>query len=106
MPDDLAVAAHLNAALAQSMSTASLVVDPGVPGAVLRALATMARASKRHQAELGVALRRAGLALSADAQAAALQQLCDVGSVSDVIVLEDGGVLLSVTSGGMERAYR
>jgi hypothetical protein len=81
-------------------------MDPGIPRAVLRALATMARISKRQQAELDVALRRAGLILGHETQMAAVRHLTEVASVSDVIVLDDGGVLLSVTLAGMERAYR
>lgn len=106
MPDDLSVAARLSASLPQAFSTPCVSMEPGVPGAVLRAIAAMARASKRHQAELGVALRRAGLLLTPEVQMAAVQHLSDVASVTDVITLDDGGVLLSVTSAGMERAYR
>ena len=106
MPDDLAKALRLTIEVAQASATEHIGMEPGIPGAVLRAVATMARSSKRHQAELGVALRRAGLMLSNDVQRAALRQLCEVASVADVIELDDGGILLSVTSAGMERAYR
>ncbi len=79
----------------------------GLSGAVLRAVAAMARVSKRQQAELQAALERAGLAsLSQEQRAAALCHLCDTASIEDVIPLDDGGVLLSVTSAGMERASR
>ncbi len=81
-------------------------MEPGLPAAVLRALAAMARISKRQQAELDVALRRAGLILPLSQQAEALRHLCETASVEDVIPLDDGGVLLSVTSAGMERASR
>ena len=106
MPDDLSVAARLRDALPMSYSSPSGAIDPGVPGAVLRALVAMARISTRRQAEVSIALRRAGLSLSLDLQSAALRHLTEVGSVSDVIELDDGGVLLCVTSAGMERAYR
>lgn len=81
-------------------------IEPGLIGAVLRAVAAMARFSKRQQAELDVALRRAGLALRPAQRAAALRYLSDTASVEDIIPLDDGGVLLSVTSAGMERAAR
>lgn len=77
-----------------------------VPVAVLRALAAMARGSKRHQAELGVALQRAGLSLSAVEQHGVVARLRDAEFIEQVIPLDDGGVLLSVTSAGMQRAGR
>ena len=79
---------------------------PGLPTAVLRAVAAMARVSNRQQAELDVALHRAGLILAPGQQAAALRHLSDVASIDQIIPLDDGGVLLSVTSAGMERAAR
>jgi hypothetical protein len=79
-------------------------MDPGVLISVLRALATMARGSKRHQAELGVALQRAGLTLPIGTQTAALRRLTEDAAIDQVIPLDDGGVLLSVTSAGMQRA--
>ncbi len=81
-------------------------MDPSVVGLVLSALAAMARASKRHQAELGVALHRAGLSLPAGTQTAALRTLTEDAAIDHVIPLDDGGVLLSVTSAGMQRASR
>jgi hypothetical protein len=77
-----------------------------VPVAVLRAVAAMARNSKRQQAELGVALQRAGLTLDTGHQEAVLRHLCDTADVEAVIPLSDGGILLSVTAAGMERALR
>jgi type IV secretory pathway TrbF-like protein len=74
--------------------------------AVLRAVAAMAIGSKRHQAELGVALHRAGLSLSHAMQSAAVDDLRRAELVEYVIPLNDGGVLLSVTSVGMQRAGR
>ncbi len=74
--------------------------------AVLRAVAAMARASKRHQAELGVALQRAGLALSISQQEVVVARLRDAELIETVIPLDDGGILVSVTSGGMQRAYQ
>ncbi len=77
-----------------------------IPAAVLRAVAAMARNSKRQQAELGVALQRAGLSLDIGHQEAVLRQLCDTADVEGVIPLSDGGILLSVTAAGMERGLR
>lgn len=83
------------------------VTETDIAGAVLRALATMARASKRQQAELQAALERAGLAsLSDHEKQAALRRLYDTASIEHIIPLDDGGVLISVTSAGMERALR
>lgn len=79
---------------------------PSLPAAVLRAVAMMARISKRQQAELGVALQRAGLMLAPSHQAAAIRHLCETALIEDLIPLTDGGILLSVTSAGMERALR
>lgn len=78
-----------------------------VAGAVLRALATMARVSKRQQAELHAALERAGLvSLSERQRQSALRYLGDTAAIAEIIPLDDGGVLISVTSAGMERALR
>ncbi len=106
-PDDLVQ----NVGLAEHAMASAPVGEagqmaPSLPAAVLRAVAAMARISKRQQAELGVALQRAGLRLDPGHQAAALRHLCDTASVEDVIQLTDGGILLSVTSAGMERALR
>lgn len=71
--------------------------------ALLAALAGMAVRSHRRQADLDMAIRRAGLILSAERLQYALRQLEDDGCVDRVVQLADGGVLLSVTGHGIER---
>jgi hypothetical protein len=71
--------------------------------ALLAALAGMAVRSPRRQADLGVALRRSGLASEPVRLQAALQSLQRDGCVDGLVPLEDGGVLLQVTSRGIER---
>ncbi len=106
MPDDVTTIMHPTLATRSVHETDLDRMEAGVPAAGPRAVAAMARVSKRQQAELGAALQRAGLILPAPHQAAALRHLCDTASVEDIIPLDDGGVLLSVTSAGMERASR
>jgi hypothetical protein len=71
--------------------------------ALLAALAGMAARSHRRQADLFVAVRRSGLTATPDLVRAALRHLQDDGCVDRVVPLADGGVLLSVTSRGVER---
>ncbi len=71
---------------------------------VLRALASMARISQRHQAEVDAALHRAGVTVGAEAVAGILRQLGDQGCVDGLIPLSDGALLLTVTALGMSRA--
>jgi hypothetical protein len=71
--------------------------------ALLAALAQMAVRSHRRQADLDVAVRRAGLLVGPDRLRAALQRLQDDGCVERVVPLADGGVLVSVTGRGIER---
>ncbi len=67
------------------------------PGDVLRALTVMASRSRRRQADVGAALRGAGLPPSGPAIDEALRLLVQQGAVSHVVPLSDGGVLLMVT---------
>ena len=70
---------------------------------LLHALVTMARRSKRRQADLTAALRGAGLQAEPSQVRAALRLLAAQGCVEALIPLSDGGLLLSVTSTGIER---
>ncbi len=72
--------------------------------AVLRALASMARSSRRHEADVGSALQGAGLALDRDELDSALHHLVEAECVERIIPLTDGGILLAVTAAGMTRA--
>jgi hypothetical protein len=71
---------------------------------VLRALAAMARSSRRHEADVQSAIRGAGLTLSPDQQDQALRELVDSACIDRIVPLVDGGILLSVTAEGMSRA--
>ncbi len=77
--------------------TAELMLD------VLAALTNMALRSKRRQADLDASLRHAGLTIGYTARMAALDLLRMQGCVDNVVELNDGGVLLSVTAAGLER---
>jgi hypothetical protein len=70
---------------------------------LLRALATMAARSKRRQADLSAALCRSGLAPERDALAPALRALELAGFIEHLVPLYDGGMLMSVTSRGIEQ---
>ena len=70
---------------------------------LLRALATMAVRSKRRQADLTAALCRGGLTAESDAIAPALRALELAGFVENLVPLYDGGMLMSVTSRGIEQ---
>lgn len=70
--------------------------------AVLAALTEMAVLSLRRQADVGVAVRRAGLKAPPEAIAGAVAQLREEGCVEGVLHLSDGGILLSVTMRGIE----
>lgn len=71
--------------------------------ALLAALAAMAVRSQRRQADLVVAVRRAGLTARPEVLHAALARLHADGSVDGVLQLADGGVLVSVTLRGIDR---
>lgn len=79
-------------------------VGPATVSAVLRALAAMARVSRRHEADVSSALRGAGLILEAPERDAALSQLLEAECIERIIPLTDGGILLAVTAAGMSRA--
>ena len=70
--------------------------------AVLAALIEMAALSMRRQADVTVAVRRAGLAFTPDTTAAALEQLSRDGCIGPPLHLSDGGILVSVTVRGIE----
>lgn len=78
--------------------------------ALLAALTQMAALSLRRQADVAVAMRRAGLTFSPEIMAAALEQLRRDGSIEPPLFLSDGGILVSVTVRGIEHlattAYR
>lgn len=78
--------------------------------ALLAALTQMAALSMRRQADVAVAMRRAGLTLSAEMMATALEQLRRDGCIAPPLTLSDGGILVSVTVRGIEylatTAYR
>jgi DNA-binding PadR family transcriptional regulator len=71
--------------------------------AVLAAVAEMAARSPRRQAEMQVALRRAGIAAIAERIEPVLRMLEADGCLADVVRLRDGGVLVSLTAAGMDR---
>lgn len=73
---------------------------------VLAAVAEMALRSKRRQADVWAALRRAGSSAPPAMVAAAVRAMEDNGWVDKVVWLIDGGVLLTVTSLGLERLAR
>jgi hypothetical protein len=70
---------------------------------LLAALATMAIRSKRRQADLSAALCRAGLDRDPTRVTDALRHLEQTGCIEHLVPLYDGGVLMSVTSRGIEK---
>jgi len=78
--------------------------DVGLAVTALRAFASMARASQRHQAEVDAALHRAGLALEAKSRLSVLRYLAEEGCIDGQIPLSDGALILTVTAVGMTRA--
>lgn len=69
---------------------------------LLAALSTMALRSKRRQADLTAALRRSGLNASREMVSAALCELEASGCIEHMVPLYDGGMIVSVTSRGIE----
>ena len=63
----------------------------------------MAVRSKRRQADLAAALCRGALESEAHEVGSALQQLEQAGFIEQIVPLYDGGVLLAVTSRGIEQ---
>lgn len=78
-------------------------VERDFEDALLAALASMAVRSHRRQADLIVATRRAALFAGPERLQIALSRLVADGSVEAVVPLADGGVLVSVTSRGIDR---
>ncbi len=70
---------------------------------LLTALATMAVRSKRRQADLAAALRRSAIDTDPHAVGEALGRLEQAGLIEQIVPLYDGGVLMSVTTRGIER---
>ena len=70
---------------------------------LLSALATMAMRSKRRQADLCAALCRAKLDTDPKRVTEALRQLERSGCIEHLVPLYDGGVLMSVTTRGIEK---
>jgi hypothetical protein len=70
---------------------------------LLSALATMAMRSKRRQADLCAALCRSNLDTDPKRVTEALRQLERSGCIEHLVPLYDGGVLMSVTSRGIEK---
>ncbi len=71
--------------------------------ALLAALTQMAALSPRRQADVAVAMRRAGLASTPEGVAPALDRLRHEGCIEKPLHLSDGGILVSVTARGIER---
>lgn len=78
--------------------------DVGLATEALRAFASMARTSQRHQAEVDAALHRAGLVFEAKSRLSILRYLADEGCIDGQIPLSDGALILTVTATGMSRA--
>jgi hypothetical protein len=71
--------------------------------ALLAALTQMAALSPRRQADVAVAMRRAGLGCAVADVMAALDHLRREGCIENPLQLSDGGILVSVTARGIER---
>lgn len=69
---------------------------------LLSALSAMAMRSKRRQADLNAAMQRAGIAAARDLITTALRALEDAGCIEHMVPLYDGGMIISVTSRGIE----
>lgn len=82
------------------------VAGPATLHAMLRAMAIMARNSRRQEADVDSSLFAAGLSLPPGQRDEALSRLRDAGSIERIIPLSDGGVLVAVTVAGMGRASR
>jgi len=70
--------------------------------ALLAALAQMAALSPRRQADVSVAMRRAGLTAPPEVVGTTLDQLRHDGCVEKPLRLSDGGILVSLTMRGIE----
>jgi len=74
----------------------SFAFTPELKQSVLQALRVMAMRSLRGQAELGIALRRAGLFVPQERYQDLLDELRASRDISDVIRLADGAFLVTV----------
>jgi signal transduction histidine kinase/CheY-like chemotaxis protein len=89
---------------AEISSTADDPDEERVCWAVLHAIADVARHSPRRQTEVGAALTRAGILLNSQTQTKVLDRLILAGLVEQIVRLNDGGVLVTVTSAGLRAA--
>ncbi len=71
--------------------------DDDLTVVILQALTVMAARSRRHQADLGAALRGADIAVDPVRLRAALRRLCARGAIDHLVPLSDGRLLLTVT---------
>jgi len=78
--------------------------DPDFAAVVLRALIGMAGRSQRRQADVLAALRGASLSSNLPRVRTALRLLQGQGCVSNLVLLSDGGVLLTVTRQAMDQS--
>ena len=85
------------------MDHAPALPTPEFMNALLAALTQMAALSPRRQADVAVAMRRAGLACAVTEVMAALDHLCREGCIENPLQLSDGGILVSMTARGIER---
>ncbi len=74
--------------------------------ALLASLVRMASKSKRRQADLSAALRRAEINATAQQVRDAVEQLRSGGCIRELVPLYDGGLLMTVTNMGMDRTSR
>jgi hypothetical protein len=82
-------------------------VEPGAVNrdflnALLAAVTEMAVLSPRRQADVAVAIRRAGLEANTDTMRRAVDMLSEEGCIERPLHLSDGGILVSVTMRGIE----
>ena len=93
----------------QTRSTASYAVEADgsedFDARLLRSLAKMAVRSKRRQADVSAALCRGGLASQIAHVSTALRALELAGLIEHIVPLYDGGMLISVTSRGIEQLH-
>ena len=81
-------------------------VETSFADTLLAALVAMAVHSKRRQADMSAALRRAGLVGTPEQLRDALKHLRLAGMIQEIVPLYDGGVLVSITSQGMDQPGR
>ena len=86
----------------RSGASAQTLTGQDRANALLAALTEMATLSLRRQADVAVAVRRAGLAFVPETTAAALALLSRDGCIGPPLYLSDGGILVSVTVRGIE----